>query len=134
MISDPRCILNLNSRQAMAAYYSIYDALYPPSGGGAGLLLPDALEVFPHRPTPLLALCAALSKAGPESCDKVRAVSARSEKPYDMLYNLCDHEPNYTRRLRMTCCIRSCYFDLRHCLESTALVNLLTIETFPGQS
>uniref|UniRef100_A0A6A7FUA9 Nucleoporin NUP188 homolog n=1 Tax=Hirondellea gigas TaxID=1518452 RepID=A0A6A7FUA9_9CRUS len=48
-------------------------------GGGAGLLLPDALAVFPHKPAPLLALCTQLAKAGPDSCSKV--VELLSELP-----------------------------------------------------
>lgn len=48
-------------------------------GGGAGLLLPQALEVFPHDVEPLLSLATALALANPESCHKV--VELLSELP-----------------------------------------------------
>ncbi|XP_045596083.2 nucleoporin NUP188 isoform X2 [Procambarus clarkii] len=48
-------------------------------GGGAGLLLPQALEVFPHNVEPLLSLATALALANPESCHKV--VELLSELP-----------------------------------------------------
>lgn len=48
-------------------------------GGGAGLLLPQALEVFPHDVEPLLSLTTALAQANPESCHKV--IELLSELP-----------------------------------------------------
>lgn len=39
--------------------------------GGAGLLLPPALEVFPYEVEPLLSLATALAAANPDSCLKV---------------------------------------------------------------
>ncbi|XP_042241516.1 nucleoporin NUP188-like [Homarus americanus] len=48
-------------------------------GGGAGLLLPQALQVFPHDVEPLLSLTTALALANPESCHKV--VELLSELP-----------------------------------------------------
>ncbi|KAK4289871.1 hypothetical protein Pmani_027800 [Petrolisthes manimaculis] len=48
-------------------------------GGGAGLLLPQALEMFPHEPEPLLSLSTALAKASTYSCNKV--VELLSELP-----------------------------------------------------
>lgn len=40
-------------------------------GGGAGLLLPQAIEVFPYDVQPLLSLMSALAVANTESCQKV---------------------------------------------------------------
>ncbi|XP_063878682.1 nucleoporin NUP188-like isoform X2 [Scylla paramamosain] len=56
------------------------DLFWAEEDGGAGLLLPHALEVFPYEVEPLLSLATALAGANPDSCLKV--IELLSEVPY----------------------------------------------------
>lgn len=56
------------------------DLFWAEEDGGAGLLLPPALEVFPYEVEPLLSLATALAAANTDSCLKV--IELLSEVPY----------------------------------------------------